>query len=360
MVQDAARSFVADRMPVSQLRGLRSECPRRGFDPAIWQEMAALGWPGIAIAEEHGGAGLGIRALGAVIEVMGTSLAASPLASTALVAATVIARCGSEDARARWLPVLAEGRVIAALATREGAQASEARPETALTRAKGAVMLNGAKCYVADATGAGLLLVSARDGAQDVLALIRADAPGVTITQRASIDGHLLSDIRFAGTPVADVLTARPARDPVAFAEDCACVALAAEMLGACSRAFDVTLDYMRTRQQFGQTIGSFQALQHRAAGLFIELELARSCVLAVVDALHHDDAALPVLASLAKATMGELMRQMSYEMIQLHGGIGMTDAHDAGLYLKRGRAAALLHGDAAWHRDRYARLQGY
>jgi alkylation response protein AidB-like acyl-CoA dehydrogenase len=356
MVQDSALTFVADRMPVSQLRALRDAGSNGGFDRAVWTEMVALGWPGIAISEQHGGAGLGIRALAAVIEEMGKTLGASPLASTALVAATTIARFAPEEQAARWLPALADGSAIAALAVDEDPQQSPARPDAIVTHAK----LDGTKRFVADGAAADLLLVSARNGSDDVLALVRADAPGVTIEPLRTIDGRGLADIHFAGAAVEGVLAPSDGRNPVEHARDCACVGLAAEMLGACTRAFEVTLDYMRTRQQFGQAIGSFQALQHRAAALFIEIELARSCVLAAVDALHRDDQDIPALTSLAKATAGELMRHMSYEMIQLHGGIGMTDAHDAGLYLKRGRVAALLHGDAAWHRDRYARLRGY
>jgi alkylation response protein AidB-like acyl-CoA dehydrogenase len=160
--------------------------------------------------------------------------------------------------------------------------------------------------------------------------------------------------------PIDAALTSTAGRSPLEHALDCARIGLAAEMLGASGHAFEVTLEYLRTRRQFGQPIGSFQALQHRAARLFIEIELTRSCVLAAVDTLHHDSDELPALASLAKASSSELMRLLSQEMIQFHGGIGMTDSHDAGLYLKRGRVATLLHGDAPYHRTRYARLKGY
>jgi alkylation response protein AidB-like acyl-CoA dehydrogenase len=169
-----------------------------------------------------------------------------------------------------------------------------------------------------------------------------------------------MADIRFDDVPIDALLSAVGARDPLGYALDCARVGLAAEMLGASSRAFEMTLDYMRMRRQFGQLIGSFQALQHRAANLFIELELTRSCVGAAVNSLHRYENDLALLASLAKASAAQLMRKISYEAIQLHGGVGMTDAHDAGLYLKRGRVAALLYGDAGFHISRYAALKGY
>jgi alkylation response protein AidB-like acyl-CoA dehydrogenase len=135
---------------------------------------------------------------------------------------------------------------------------------------------------------------------------------------------------------------------------------LAAEMLGSALQAFETTLDYLKTRVQFGQVIGSFQALQHRAAKMFTDLELARSCVEAALTAIDNDSPDVPELVSLAKAKMGDTLHLVSNEMVQMHGGIGMTDAHDAGLYLKRARAQETAFGGQAYHRDRYARLQGY
>jgi alkylation response protein AidB-like acyl-CoA dehydrogenase len=356
MVRDTAHAFVADRMPIRQIRAIRDSGTAEGFDRGLWAEMAALGWAGMAISEEFGGAGVGIRALAAVIEKMGETLGAAPLASTALVAATVIARFAPAEVAARWLPKIARGEVVAALAVDEADHPSEALLSTTVN----SKVIDGAKRYVMDGVAANLLLVSAMKGDTPVLALVHADAPGATVRRLATIDGRGLADIQFQHVHVDAVLTPTAGRSPLEHALDCARIGLAAEMLGASSRAFEVTLDYMRTRQQFGQPIGSFQALQHRAAKLFIEIELTRSCVLAAVDALHHDSDELPSLASLAKATSAELMRQTSHEMIQLHGGIGMTDAYDAGFYLKRGRVAAMLHGDATYHRDRYAKLKGY
>ena len=366
LVREAARAFLADRAPVARVRDL----PRfeGGFDPALWQEIVALGWTGMAIAESCGGAGLGARALLAAIEEMGRSLAAAPLASSALVAGLTLARFGADDAAVQtWLRALAAGEAIAALAVDERAveEAAHERAHPDLEIATcvfddiTGTRLSGTKRYVADGIAADLLLVSARRGGATVLALVAGAGAGVARGRLASIDGRGLAEIRLDDAPVLAVLTERDGRDPVTFARDAARIALAAEMLGASQQAFEDTLDYLRTRRQFGQVIGSFQALQHRAARLFIELELARSCVLAAADALHHDSADLPMLASLAKAMMGELAREVCHEMIQLHGGIGMTEAHHAGLYLKRCRMAQLLHGDPAFHRDRYGRLMG-
>jgi alkylation response protein AidB-like acyl-CoA dehydrogenase len=360
ILKETARRFIADRMPTRLLRALREKESSVGFDPGAWAELVALGWTGIAISEAFGGSGLGVRALAAIIEEMGKTLAPVPLASTALVAATVISRYATSDAAARWLPNIAAGTVIAALAVDEGPQGSNALPDTRVSSAADGLRLTGIKRFVADGLAANLLLVSARHLDRVTLALVRADSPGVTVQPLTTIDDRGMADILFDDVPIDAVLADLEGRDSVEYALDCARIGLAAEMLGASSRALEMTLDYMRTRRQFGQPIGSFQALQHRAAKLFIELELTRSCVIAAVDSLHRHDGDMPLLASLAKASAAELMRTLSYETIQLHGGIGMTDAHDAGLYLKRGRVAALLYGDAAFHINRYAALKGY
>ena len=328
MVKETASKFVADRMPIRLLRALRDRTPTVGFERGAWAELAALGWTGIAVSEAFGGGGLGVRALATIIEEMGKTLAPPPLASTAMVAATVISRFATSEAAARWLPSIAAGTVMAALAVDEGPQHSNGLPGTSVSSGLDGLCINGTKHYVADGLGADLLLVSARRRGRATLALVQADAAGVTVRPLTTIDGRGMAAIRFEDVPIDTLLTEVGGRDPVEYALDCARIALATEMLGAGSRALEITLDYMRMRRQFGQPIGSFQALQHRAAKLFIELELTRSCVSAAVDSLHRDDGDMPLLASLAKASAAEVMRTISYETIQLHGGVGMTDAH--------------------------------
>lgn len=360
MVKEAAAQFVAARMPIGLLRAMRKRSPSERFERGLWSEVATLGWPGIAVSEAFGGSGLGVRALAAILEEMGRTLAPLPLSSTALVAATVISRFAAPDAASRWLRPIAAGTVVAALAVDEAPRHADALPDAGVSSGADGYRITGTKRYVADAPGADLLLVSARHHHRAALALVRANLPGVTATPVATIDGRGMADIRFDDVPVDSLLAEDGARHPVDYAIDCARIGLSVEMLGAASQALETTLDYLRTRRQFGQPIGSFQALQHRAAKLFVELELTRSCVGGAVDSLHRDDADLPLLASLAKASAADLVRVIAYEMIQLHGGIGMTDAHDAGLYLKRGRVAALLHGDVDYLRSRYAALRNY
>ncbi len=172
-----------------------------------------------------------------------------------------------------------------------------------------------------------------------------------------TVDSRGAADLRFENVE-ADALNG--GADVLDQILDRARIGLAAEMLGQASEAFEITSEYLKTRKQFGQVIGGFQALQHRAAKMFTELELTRSCVMAALDALDRDAKDIPALASLAKARAAETLHLVSNELVQMHGGIGMTDAHDAGLYLKRARVAEGLYGGASYHRDRYARLNGF
>jgi alkylation response protein AidB-like acyl-CoA dehydrogenase len=288
----------------------------------------------------------------ALIEELGRTLAPVPLFSSALVGASVLTNFADTSLAARLLPGIVAGDIFA-LAH------SPAQP-LRIDHADQQSRISGAVTYVADGSISTWLLIGISDDEPGSLAVVRTDSPGVEITPITTIDGRAMADIVFQDSPIEAVLNGLANGNPLDWALDCARTGLAAEMLGAASEAFDITLDYLRTREQFGRAIGSFQAIQHRCALLSIELELTRSCVTKAADAIENDTTDRRRLVSLAKATAGELIRRMSYEMIQLHGGIGMTDEHDAGLYLKRGRVAGLLHGDASFHRDRYARLSGF
>ncbi|MFZ4383100.1 MAG: acyl-CoA dehydrogenase, partial [Sandarakinorhabdus sp.] len=240
---------------------------------------------------------------------------------------------------------------------------------TTATRSGGGYILDGQKRFVVEGAAAGLLIVSARnsgaanDEAGISLFLVPADAPGVARQSLILTDGRGAAHIAFDNVALPAEARLGAEDEGYALLEkilDRARAGVAAEMLGAATQAFETTLDYLKTRVQFGQVIGSFQALQHRAARMFTELELARSCVEAALMAIDDDSADVPELVSLAKARMGDTLNLVSNEMVQMHGGIGMTDAHDAGFYLKRARALEALYGNQAFHRERYARIQGY
>jgi alkylation response protein AidB-like acyl-CoA dehydrogenase len=349
LLKDSARDFFREQAPVSRLRKMRDD-KKNGRDPELWREIAALGWAGIIVPEEYGGTGLGYVALGAVLEEGGRTLAASPLHSSALAAAGALILAGTDAQKKEWLPKIAAGEIIATLAVDEAAHHAPAKSKLKASGGK----LSGEKKYVADGHIADLFVVAGQEGA---LYLVKADAKGLTRRELVTVDSRGAADLAF------DNVEADPMNGGVDVLDqilDRARIGMAAEMLGQASEAFAITSEYLKTRRQFGQPIGGFQALQHRAAKLFTELELTRSCVLAALDALDRNDKRIAEYASLAKARACETLHLASNEMVQLHGGIGMTDEHDSGLYLKRARVAEALYGSASFHRDRYATLLGF
>jgi len=386
LLKDAARDFCSEQAPVSRLRKERNE-KKNGRDPELWREMTQMGWAGIIVPEDCGGAGLGYVGLGAVLEETGRTLAPSPLLSTAMIGASALMLGGSEALKAE-------------------------------KTAKG-YKISGEKKYVADGHIADLLVVAARfPNGQVGPAFVKANAPGVARRELITADSRGAADITLDGVDIlpwaakntegvdilpwairtteggvdilpwkattteggVDILpwtvTTKEGVDILPWAKtggvdilpwavinqilDRARIGLAAEMLGQAQAAFEMTSEYLKTRKQFGQVIGGFQSLQHRAAKMFTELELTRSCVYAALDALDRNAANVAEYASLAKARAGETLHLVSNECVQMHGGIGMTDEHDAGLYLKRARVAEALYGGASFHRDRYASLLGF
>jgi alkylation response protein AidB-like acyl-CoA dehydrogenase len=369
MLRDAANAWVAQKSPVSAFRKLRDSGAIEGFDPAVWAEMCDMGWAGILIPEELGGSGLGYLTMGLVLEETGRTLTASPLISTALAATTALLLGGSEGQKSEWLPKFANGSALGAVAVDETAHHAPKVTALAATRDGSDWKLNGQKTFVLDGGSAHVLVVAARTAGKPgetqgiTLFLVPANTPGLSRHKLHSVDSRGVANIDFANMSVGaeSVLGSVDQGFGILDATlDRARAGLAAEMLGAASQSFDITLDYLKTRTQFGQVIGTFQALQHRAAKMFTELELTRSCVEAALDAVDRNANDVPALASLAKARANETWHLVSNEMGQMHGGIGMTDAHDSGLYLKRARVAEAAYGNTAFHRDRYARLMGY
>jgi alkylation response protein AidB-like acyl-CoA dehydrogenase len=348
MLKETARDFFREQAPVARLRRQRDE-KQNGRDPGLWREIAALGFAGVIIPEEYGGAGLGYVALGAVLEEGGRTLVALPLHSTALAGASALLLAGTEAQKREWLPKIASGEAIATIAIDEGAHHAPGKSKLKFESGK----LTGAKQYVADGHIADLFVVAGADA----LYLVKADAPGVRRRELITADSRGAADITFEAAPAE---TMNGGADVIDAILDRARIGLAAEMVGQASEAFEITSEYLKTRRQFGQVIGGFQALQHRAAKLFTEIELTRSCVMAALDALDRNAGDIAEYASLAKARASETLHLATNEMVQLHGGIGMTDEHDAGLYLKRARVAEALYGGASFHRDRYAALLGF
>ena len=368
MLRDAAKGWTQDSAPVGALRKLRDGGSKQSFDAATWAEMGAMGWAGVIVPEDYDGSAFGYLGLGLILEETGRNLVASPLLSTAMIAASALTLGGSDAQKSAWLPKIAMGEAVATLAIDEGSHHAPLNIETEGGQSGSGFVLNGSKTFVLDGDAADLLIVAARTSGQPgdsdgiTLFLVPADTVGVTRSHLALADSRGAARIAFDGVQVgADAVLGQVGKgwailEPVL---DRAYAGLAAEMLGSATAAFEITLDYIKTRTQFGQVIGTFQALQHRAAKLFTDLETTRSCVEAALEAADAGgDTRL--LASLAKAKATEVLHLASNEMVQMHGGIGMTDAHDAGLYMKRARVAEALFGGASFHRDRYAKLSGF
>ncbi len=369
MVKDSADGFFASEGPVAQLRKLRDAKDADGFDRGLWAKMAEMGFAGVAIPEQFGGAGLGMVAAGLIQEAIGRNLTLSPFLSSAIVAATAIAKGGSDEQKAALLPKMASAALIVALAADESPRHA---PQHVATRAEpsgNGFRLTGAKPFVLDGHVADRLIVAARtSGAEDDVAgitlfLVDPKADGVSISRRSMVDSRNAAAVTLEAVQVdgADVLgTVGEGFATLEAALDAGRACLAAEMLGVSAQSFETTVDYLKQREQFGQKIGSFQALQHRAAHLFCEVELARSVTLKALTALDSGDARAPFYVSLAKAKAGDVAKLATNEAVQMHGGIGMTDEYDIGFFMKRARAAGETFGDGAFHGDRVARLLAY
>ncbi len=369
LLAQTARDFVRTNSPVSRLRALR-DGQEMGFSPDIWQEMAQLGWAGILIPEEYGGAGMGLADLAVVLEATGRNLAPEPFLSTVLLGGQLFTHAGSPEQKQAWLPGIATGEKILALAYQEARSRYDLnRVSTRATAEGDAWRLLGEKMQVLDGQNADALIVSARTSGEDndqdgiTLFLIAPDTPGVALIPQTRVDGRAAALVNLDGVKIdaeSIVGTVGHGFQTLLHIVDLATVGLCAEMLGGMSQIFEDTLDYLKTREQFGVVIGSFQALKHRAANVFMEIELCRSAVMAAANAADAGESDLALLVSLAKARCSDAFVLATNEGVQMHGGIGMTDEHDAGLYMKRARAAEMTFGDAAWHRDRWARLRGY
>lgn len=375
MLRDMAAEWARDRMPVGVARALYDGSGggrpdgTAGHDPAHFAEMAEMGWAGIVVPEAYGGLDFGFASLGLVLEELGRTLAPSPLHSSALVAASALALGGSEDQKQRYLPAIADGSLIGTLALDEGPRHAPLMTALSAVRSEGGWKLDGVKRAVPDGMAAGLFVIAARTSGSPgeaegiTLFLVPGDSEGLSREALDQVDARCPAALRFGGVTLPEEAVLGPVDGGAALLErilDRARVGLAAELLGLAEQAFETTNDYLKTRVQFGAVIGSFQALQHRAAEMFAELQLTRSAVEAALAAVDEDAPDLPAVASLAKAIAGDTAHYIANEMIQLHGGIGMTHEHDAGLYLKRAIVAGQYYGNAAFHRDRWGRLNGY
>ncbi|MGH7925151.1 MAG: acyl-CoA dehydrogenase family protein [Candidatus Binatus sp.] len=369
MLRDNARGFLAKNAPIAHLRALRDKRDADGFSRALWKNFVEMGWAGILVPQDYGGLGLGHVEAGVVAEELGRTLTPSPFLSTAVLAATAIARAGSDRQKKTFLSQIVAGELIATLAVDEFAKHHPDKTAMPATRAGNGFKLNSAKTFVIDGHVANLLIVAARTSGEAgdttglTLFLVDAKAPGVRIERTSTVDSHNAARITFEDVNVSpdNVLgKADAAWEILEGVLNVGRAMVAAEMLGASEEAFSRTVVYLNERKQFGKAIGEFQALQHRAAHLYCELEVTRSTVLKALQTLDDSfDRAGPIV-SVAKARAGLSATLAVNEAVQMHGGIGMTDEFDIGLFMKRVRVCQELFGDSNFHADRLARLNRY
>lgn len=368
-LQDTAREFLSANAPVESLRRLRDTRDPLGYAPELWQQMAELGWASIILPEEYGGLDFGFLGLGVVLEESGRTLAASPLFASAVVGASAILLGGSARQKETLLPQIAAGELTLALALEESHHHRPTNIATVAKREGDAFVINGQKTFVLDGHSADKLLVVARtssdtDSADGIsLLLVDREAAGVKCQRTIMVDSRNAANIAFDNVRVpADALLGEldngwTVLEPVL---DRGRIAIAAEMMGLALEAFDRTVEYLKEREQFGALIGSFQALQHRAAIMQSEIELARSVILQALSVVDDAPDQAPLMASLAKARLNKLVKLVTNEAIQMHGGIGVTDELEIGFFLKRARVAMQVFGDTSFHKDRYATICGY
>lgn len=371
MLKDSAKDFCATNAPIGQLRKLRDEENPDGFDRGTWGSMVELGWAAIPWSEDHGGLAFGYKGLGVVTEESGRTLTASPLYASVWVGGTLINLGGSDEQKAELLPQLAAGELLLALALEESHKHDPYGIQTTASATEDGYVLDGNKTFVLDGHVADKLIVAARTsgevGSREGISLFLVDreANGVSVTRTIMADSRNAANVKLDAVKVGkDALlgTADTAADTLDQALDIARIGLSAEMLGGIQECFERTVEYLKERKQFGVAIGSFQALKHRAADMFCEIELSKSCVLEALTALdeQRDRDEVAKLASLAKAKVGETYNLVSREGIQMHGGIGMTDEFDIGFFIKRAAVAEQTFGDVNFHRNRYGELEGY
>lgn len=366
MLKDSAKSFCADNTPITQLRRLRDEKDETGFDRDIWRQMVELGWAGITIPEEFGGLGFGHMGMGVVMEECGRTLAASPLFATAVLGASAVLHGGTQEQKSQLLGQIAAGELLLALALEETPHHSPYGASATAEKSGDGYKVSGSKKFVLDGHVADKIVVVARSsgnaGDRDGLTLVLVDreSDGVSITRTIMADSRNAANIEFDGATGVLLGEEGKGADVLDKVLDTGRILLAAEMLGGIQECFERTIEYLKTREQFGVPIGSFQALKHRAAQMFCEVELSKSVVLEALSALDENSDQVPELASLVKARLNDTYNLVSSEGIQMHGGIGMTDEYEIGFFLKRSRVCEHTLGSSAFHRDRYGVIQGY
>ena len=369
MLKDAAKGFLTGSAPVSQLRKLRDEKNEDGFDRKTWSAMAEMGWTSVLVPEDFGGVEMGYVAAGVIAEEMGRTLTASPYLSTAIMGATAFSRFGTDAQKSEWLPRIAAGDAITAIAVDESGKHAPSKVATTAERSGNGFKLNGKKTFVAEGHVADMLIVSARTAGSEAeaegitLFLVPRDAAGVSVERSDMVDSRNSARVTLDNVEVTAEAVLGEVDGGLKTLEgvlDAGRAGLSAEMSGSAQQCLETTANYLKERKQFGAIIGTFQALQHRAAHLYSEVELGKSVVLKALQTLDAAPDHAAILVCAAKAKMGQVAQLATQEALQMHGGIGMTDEYDVGFFMKRVRVAEALYGDANFQADKFARMRNY
>ena len=369
MLADTARSFLGEGGAIAkQVRHWRDQGCKDGFGHALWKQFAELGLTGVLVAEADGGLGMGHVEAGIVLEEIGRNLTPSPFLTSAVAAATALG-AGSDELRGRYLPGLLAGDSVFAVAIDEGPKHRPERIKTRAARAGNGFKLDGAKSFVIHGGSADMLVVAARTSGNDddaegiTLFAVPKDAAGLSQDAVRLVDSSMATHVKLDGVLVdADAVIGEVdgGRELLNKVLAAGRIGAAAESVGVAGGAFDMTTTYLKQRKQFGKLIGEFQALQHRAAHLYSEIEIARAATIKAQQLLDAGSDKAELMVSVAKAKAGKAAGLAVKEGVQMHGGIGMTDEYDIGLYMKRDRALAEFMGDVYYHAERVAQLTGY
>ena len=368
-LKDTAKDFVQKKAPINHFRELRDSKDETGYSKELWKQMAELGWAGVLISEEYGGSDFGMVGMGGILEETGRCLVPSPLFATALLGASLIGLGGKADQKKDLLPKIAKGELTTAFALEEGSRHTPYRISTTAKKKGKDFVLNGKKTFVLDGHSADLIVLAARTsgGIEDQsgisLFLIDPNSTGLQRKRTHMVDSRNASEIYLKDLEVPETKLLGELDAGFSIIEEVlerGQIGISAEMLGNTLEAFDITLEYLKERKQFGAVIGSFQALQHRAAVMFAEIELTKSSVMGALNAVDENSNDRSRFASLAKFKAGETLHLVSSEAVQMHGGVGVTDEFDIGFFLKRSRVAEQIFGSSDYHLDRYATLSEY
>ena len=364
MLKSSAKELLDLKSPISLMRELRDDNYNQ-FDPDLWKEMVEMGWTALTVPEEYNGLNFGYVGLGQVIEEMGRKLTVSPMISTVLISTTIVGLSKNEVLKSKLFDEIMSGKKLCTLAHEESSHHNPNIDLSIISNNNEKFILNGKKRFVIDGTISDYLIVSANSESNESLELVIIDSKskGITFNNKVHMDSKIYSDISFNNVEFSKdnfLSTENDGKKILKKALDIACVGLAAEMLGNIQQAFDMTIQYLKEREQFGVKIGSFQALQHRSAIMFGEIELCKSIVLKALQAIDSGDENLPELASLAKSKLGLTSKLVTNEAVQMHGGIGVTDDADIGFFLKRVRVSQRIFGDSNYHLDRVAKFNSY